>query len=989
MFLRIHFDFTKIIAQSLVFVILANATSVLWADAFTDSVNDAKTFGNELLSGSGSAPAYQMPGFDTSTNSITIHGGTADAYSTNYGDFFQNPTGDINEYKDLEGNLGGTIAYGNAKMTTLETETSAYGSAYRAMTNGPNIPILTNDPIWNKTETVMTDLKDFAFPDCTETTTTTNLESTEHVVIEKWCNRVYDMSGAWTLYHNLHAEGKIWNVKLMANAWDRTRLYYDLTTGTGGMIPDEETYYCSGGPYSNPCWNAACYTQTVLVDDGGTPYEPDDDVYQDFYKRNSTPFVGYVVPTISMADVCGKGYNFDMYQSGYYMHHLGGVPFMGNEWNGFDPYYDITNIQTPNCSNNLTGIVEMKDWTVSDCEGYGAFWNYRAWKVTEDEWVDGNGVVLTGPGISFVDMALSPSCTYTVNCLDMSPKKSTFNGKSCYMVDSVAVCDGDIGPAPLPEINPFCKRAEVTIDCDGTYNGGLSCFVDYSDGPTKGQLVCPDNNNSNKTFDPNTNTFTDCQDLMNDPQCTWLRQECVGNSPTAGGECMVLKEVYDCGYDVPVEDVATNKQISCLGDVRCLGTDCIDPNAAYSSTQKANEVFAQAGVVESMRTDGTCDPVTGDCTIWEGQALECKTAILDLQDCCFDPDYTGIGDYLSLAYELNSLRVLTDKIDTQILETGYNMIDDYLVNPAKSTWQTVSNSAFDLATEAWDAVGGKPKAFSSMMDSIGSTTSSTTGVMSTAYSNVMGPIMEKTYSLAQSISPDVAQAFFTCGSGCSSTLASQVANGSPLSVTNMKDIANIEFTIPTPVAYVMWAYTAYQIIKLLAQIIWACEEEEFDLAARRGTYSCTELGTYCADKVLGACVEERTSYCCFNTPLARILREQFAKQGIATLGSDENPDCSGISMAELETVDWSKVKLSEWIALLKSSGFLKTPTNVNMENLTGSGSLLNFDGNRENAQERAAAQSQSIQDAGYNPNSVRDNGVYILQGQKPAQVPDP
>jgi conjugal transfer mating pair stabilization protein TraN len=75
---------------------------------------------------------------------------------------------------------------------------------------------------------------------------------------------------------------------------------------------------------------------------------------------------------------------------------------------------------------------------------------------------------------------------------------------------------------------------------------------------------------------------------------------------------------------------------------------------------------------------------------------------------------------------------------------------------------------------------------------------------------------------------------------------------------------------------------------ILIQLIWTCEEE-FALGAKRELRSCHDVGSYCKSKILTACIERRKAYCCFNTPLARILNEQIRPQ----LGRGGQPGLPG------------------------------------------------------------------------------------------------
>ena len=145
----------------------------------------------------------------------------------------------------------------------------------------------------------------------------------------------------------------------------------------------------------------------------------------------------------------------------------------------------------------------------------------------------------------------------------------------------------------------------------------------------------------------------------------------------------------------------------------------------------------------------------------------------------------------------------------------------------------------------------------------------------------------------------------------------------------------------------------YQIVMILIQIIWACEQKEFELQAKREIKTCTHVGSYCASKVLGSCIEKRESYCCFNSPLSRILQEQVRPQLGRGWGTPENPECGPILAEDLQNVDFDKVDLSEWTGMLYQADLLPTPDSVDLESLTGDGSNFDAGEGRDNAVERA------------------------------------
>jgi conjugal transfer mating pair stabilization protein TraN len=117
--------------------------------------------------------------------------------------------------------------------------------------------------------------------------------------------------------------------------------------------------------------------------------------------------------------------------------------------------------------------------------------------------------------------------------------------------------------------------------------------------------------------------------------------------------------------------------------------------------------------------------------------------------------------------------------------------------------------------------------------------------------------------------------------------------------------------------------------------IMSCSDDEKVTAMKRDARLCVEFGDYCSSciSVFGkcvACLERTKSYCCFNSHLARIINEQGRAQVGKGWGSDtaRNPDCSGFSVAELQSLDFSRMDLSEFYAEI-------TPTILNAGTAAG------------------------------------------------------
>lgn len=95
-----------------------------------------------------------------------------------------------------------------------------------------------------------------------------------------------------------------------------------------------------------------------------------------------------------------------------------------------------------------------------------------------------------------------------------------------------------------------------------------------------------------------------------------------------------------------------------------------------------------------------------------------------------------------------------------------------------------------------------------------------------------------------------------------------------------------------------------------------CEQAEQVLAMKRDNRLCHSLGSYCSARVpiIGVCIETTESYCCFNSRLSRILNEQGRAQIGKGWGGPQNPECSGFTVAQLQSLDFSRMNLEEFYA---------------------------------------------------------------------------
>lgn len=91
----------------------------------------------------------------------------------------------------------------------------------------------------------------------------------------------------------------------------------------------------------------------------------------------------------------------------------------------------------------------------------------------------------------------------------------------------------------------------------------------------------------------------------------------------------------------------------------------------------------------------------------------------------------------------------------------------------------------------------------------------------------------------------------------------------------------------------------------------SCKTKEKALSKKRKAGFCHRIGTYCEKKVLGQCVEKKTTYCCFSSKLLKVLHEQGRLQIKLGWGKADKPLCRGFTIAEIQRIDFSKLDLRE------------------------------------------------------------------------------
>ncbi|MEK9497177.1 conjugal transfer mating pair stabilization protein TraN [Photorhabdus sp. P32] len=571
-----------------------------------------------------------------------------------------------------------------------------------------------------------------------------------------------------------------------------------------------------------------------------------------------------------------------------------------------NPNTDVTN----NFKNVKPGDVisfKIRVSVTGGGEGYGRIRIHYdpAKAITKDEWSP-QSCVNSAKGV------IDGFANGEIACVD-DPTDAT----GCTVINGIKICESQLKPSPLPNISKLCKKARIKADYD-FYKGQMECWTD-----PQGEVQCPVNNGGN---------LNSCTQYESNPQCGFISSKCVDGAQGTSGTCYVHEDTYDCGTDVLVPTLEKETEYQCGGPIRCMGDDCLDVTKTQSTdfaraTALLNAAQFMTQDMKCTGMDGNTNP-KGDenviCSAFAGEVGECKIAVGGVSDCCEKPSNISLADYLNLI-------MAVPKLDGAVM----GLTDG---NALKGAYQVLREPVLQGWTEL-------TKPFTSYIENM-------SGAVKSFFQPVEQFVDQFIEQLKEQVKKVMMDVFKSAGQDAATEKAATAASE--------KAAEAMMNTAMTWLSTAMTIYTIYVVTMVMIQIIWKCEEEEFTMNAKRALKNCSYVGSYCKSKVLSACIEKRETYCCFNSPLSRIIQEQVRPQLGVNFGDAKNPQCGGIPMDKIAEIDWRKVNLDEWLGILQQNGKFPEPNLINLDTITGTGNDFNIDGTRKNAQERVLERLKGI-----------------------------
>lgn len=869
--------------------------------------------------------------FDQNTGNITVP--AAGGATINANQLFPGSAGgDGSQFTNLyQDNTAIQNATGSAvqQQQTTNTPVSQAWSVPATATSRTH-PDLTNDPLWSQTDYVNANQQaiEQGFSDCSTTTVLSPTTTTSHIPDIKTCQRVSTMSGSDTLVHNYTIQpamtlsgisGAQGNCLVNPDGTEDCTQFKD-GTGTPFGIGDLPTQSCGADCIDLILGHAG---DNFLSGTGGNAPGTPCTMFR--YQVSVNLPVPGAISSVILTTAHWDDRQLILLNNAAIWDPSNGMQIP----NGGACDQGVSNIQTPNVdvTSAFTANPSMNFTMYVQVGGGGEGWAILEIHYNKDALIQDNG--WSSPGA--IDLAnVAAECPSGAISVTQSP---SLDSNGCATFNNDLYCPSDFAPPPAAGVNSLITQASVSVNNCAANLGTGQCRV-LADGST----YCPVNT-------PSNTTTNNCGQYSSNSACAYESTTCLQYD--ASNNCVAFEDTYDCGENVQVSNASTQTVLSCNGAIPCVGETCSTKGGDAANPTAYSQAVGALSVANAIHQDGNCDP-SGNCTIFQGNEGTCHETVGGIvNDCCSGKTGASLKSFMDL-----SLSVMGDSSAQQRLTYE---------DPTYGAWNTLSGGGlFGQNTETQPVT-------SSTDNYTGATSQNTNGQSASTYqsNSTQAHTNYQESQVESQLGTQAASTMFTknSGGGWSYTQAMQ---------------GGMEMASGLMAAYMTWE-TTLALLNYLAP----CTKDEFQTVSKVHLKACHLIGPHCQVNILGACMESEEIYCCYATPLARIVSEQVYPQLGISYGSGDSPHCpAGISIDELNSVDWSKVDLSEYAGILQTTGHLPDPTaanNLTIQAMTGAGSRLDTDGTRPDAVSRASQRVYNL-----NAEANRQATDMSLWGNNPA-----
>lgn len=478
------------------------------------------------------------------------------------------------------------------------------------------------------------------------------------------------------------------------------------------------------------------------------------------------------------------------------------------------------------------------------------------------------------------------------------------------------------GGEPTSPPAPICMHAAIRALSSVPFTSPI-CKNAGLDGNGQPIVDCPTADAANETGN--------CSTYEGNPSCVYL--DSVYDKDPLTGATVGESRRYDCGTSVDhTTGMETTSETTCPGPISCMGTSCV--KVVKETNKDMGEAASKLAMSDLIRTDTDCT-AGGGCTFFKGTPGSCRIAWGGTSDCCEKPQGVSLVTYMQgmiasyhLADKIGAIDNLSRTMD--ITQTGvWQEASQAISTTYTDITKPITNAWEDMAKSIWSTAEPPPAAADTALVE---QTANSIGL-----SAMTDKAIQKTGEWAiQNFPNTFGQLFATNGTTGAVTLSA-----------GAQDALAAVSTFLTVVAIVNLAI-------MVVKIVYKCTDDEFQLASNRAMNLCIDVGEFCSERKAlstavvmvgvppvdaGPCSVMTYTFCCFKSPLAKIIRRAAYEQLGFSYGPDQSPTCSGLTTAHMNALDWDAIDWTEWTNTLKDIGSIPngTPADINnkysMENI--------------------------------------------------------
>lgn len=463
---------------------------------------------------------------------------------------------------------------------------------------------------------------------------------------------------------------------------------------------------------------------------------------------------------------------------------------------------------------------------------------------------------------------LYPVEAFSANCATQSPLVC-LDSTPCKNISGVNVCLSTVNPLPAGAL----RSKEACWSAQGSYTCADPLVINDGCATLKADKTCGVTSSVVSMTDPVTgapSVYTDTYQCQTGGGLTATSTDCSGLTYCADGSCFTKKD---------------------------------KPNDALAKVVTAMELSRQAGFYQ--------DPAT--MRIFKGDAAYCTTNTMGLANCC-KPNAKGASMNDALLADLLirggwDAWTKTKVGSSYTFDVLYDKVAGY-VDRAISGMSEVVNQSAEAGANAISVTPTATPAPSAPTPTTQASGASVGGMIGGTGGTMLGSKFAANNG-GNTFWQGVGGAAGYAGGTVLGTYAGAYAQYG----LQMASSALTGGAAPTMAQVAInWEAIAVMVVIMIIMAMLACAPNEIKTQLKLGAGLCHEVGAACSAKALGTCMTMRHNQCCFNSKLAKIVQEQGRPQIGKTWGAATAPDCSGFTVDELQTLDFSKMDLSEFFA---------------------------------------------------------------------------